>query len=795
MASTPVGISRNTRSKAKLLQTTMSVHTTTNDCNSADSKLKPTVRNVRNLKALRTHSSKELGISKNSASAQLSTPQVDLVKNASHSDVKYASRICQSPTHTVGDTTSSHKTSDTATSFKDNDEKEDRDASNSDADSDAHHSSSSSSSSRSSSSSDDERTCRVPRAVLAAAKNKIQFLEAELAQYKRLHFLSKADTLKTQGVDLCAYDIDMNVADVPFAPAFRGALDCPGDDRNTYVPSSSSEASDDSEHDSTSSHDEESSDVDHDASVAARTMERRRHQKFLTIRKKVRMALGRKLYHFQGLDVTLSQENAPLNAAVWTELQAMEISYAEFAACMELQWGVATPVIGPKRTDGSPVHAIQAEVAGNNANLPDTASLNRRVSTRLISHPVVVSHSAALPLPEKVAECIEENNTTCTELKESDHAIEIIQPPIVVVSITLNPDAVTMNAPVNSSVTQKITAVEDTPQREATEEAGKGEEGEEECKSSANSPPLAGKSKEEDNMSDDSPTYCDEDTSPQEWNMFALSQTYVLFRRIFEGQDVVAYEGITRSDKKHVVMKVCDINTKGKIPREVRLLHRAQSHPNICTLHAWHVFTKTNSYALVTDFVRNRGIPEDAFVHDHAIQKKYMSDILAGIQHLHKQGILYRDIKPSNVLWNDQDNCAKIIDFDIATLYQKNRLHRSIVGTDGYMAPEVLLIKFAKRKHLKLPYLGYGERVDVYGAGILLGQLLFDCSEKQVMDDDNLFCKGPAFLRKTAVLAAKGQCTRAHWLLVRMLHPLPSKRASIEEILSDEWFTHVGAAV
>ena len=57
-----------------------------------------------------------------------------------------------------------------------------------------------------------------------------------------------------------------------------------------------------------------------------------------------------------------------------------------------------------------------------------------------------------------------------------------------------------------------------------------------------------------------------------------------------------------------------------------------------------------------------------------------------------------------------------------------------MVGTDGHMSAEMLLIKHAKRRKLPLPYKGYGLEVDVYAAGMVLAQLLFGVSENDVAD-------------------------------------------------------------
>lgn len=99
-----------------------------------------------------------------------------------------------------------------------------------------------------------------------------------------------------------------------------------------------------------------------------------------------------------------------------------------------------------------------------------------------------------------------------------------------------------------------------------------------------------------------------------------------------------------------------------------------------------------------------------------------MTQALEGLSHLHKLGIMHRDIKLDNLMLASPNDIQslKIIDLGFAT-QERNRLNRC--GTPGYIAPEIFEID------------SYTELCDIYSLGavfhvLLSGQRMFEMNNK-----------------------------------------------------------------
>lgn len=92
--------------------------------------------------------------------------------------------------------------------------------------------------------------------------------------------------------------------------------------------------------------------------------------------------------------------------------------------------------------------------------------------------------------------------------------------------------------------------------------------------------------------------------------------------------------------------------------------------------------------------------------------KFYAAIIGLSLEYLHKKGIIYRDIKPENILL-DEDGYLKLIDFGMAKILKDDEITNSFCGTPEYLAPEIITGE------------GHNRMADWWSYGTLVYEMLF----------------------------------------------------------------------
>lgn len=169
---------------------------------------------------------------------------------------------------------------------------------------------------------------------------------------------------------------------------------------------------------------------------------------------------------------------------------------------------------------------------------------------------------------------------------------------------------------------------------------------------------------------------------------------YVLDRLIGKGAMGAVYEARHEILGRRVALKVllsshC-LNTESvaRFHREALVCARL-SHDNIVRLY--EAGNEGDVHYLATEFVEGETLKNLAGTPRINVPDKVRMflGLARGLQHAHGQGILHRDIKPTNVLV-DSSGRALLADFGLAKLIGSDSLTRegTLVGTVYYMSPE-----------------------------------------------------------------------------------------------------------
>jgi hypothetical protein len=150
--------------------------------------------------------------------------------------------------------------------------------------------------------------------------------------------------------------------------------------------------------------------------------------------------------------------------------------------------------------------------------------------------------------------------------------------------------------------------------------------------------------------------------------------------------------------------------------REARCAARLQ-HPNIVTIH--EVSTDEEPWFIVMEYVRGKSL--SSVIDCESCLKpvraaRIILEILAALANAHDEGIIHRDVKPSNVLLDGRTKTAKLADFGLARgVHDVMRCttEGGIVGTAWYIAPE--------QASGQRPLDG---RCDLFSAGVMLFEML-----------------------------------------------------------------------
>ncbi|XP_031664954.1 LOW QUALITY PROTEIN: hormonally up-regulated neu tumor-associated kinase homolog A [Oncorhynchus kisutch] len=258
---------------------------------------------------------------------------------------------------------------------------------------------------------------------------------------------------------------------------------------------------------------------------------------------------------------------------------------------------------------------------------------------------------------------------------------------------------------------------------------------------------------------------------------------YLIGRKLGEGSFAKVREGLHAMTGEKVAVKVIDKRKAKKdsyVTKNLRREGHIQQmirHPNITQL--LDILETENSYYLVMELCPGGNIMNriyDKKKLDERETQKYVRQLVMAVEHLHRAGVVHRDLKIENLLLDEQDS-IKLIDFGLsncAGILGYSDPFSTQCGSPAYAAPELL----SRKK--------YGPKVDVWSIGVnmyamLTGSLPF------TVEPFSLRALHQKMVDKDMNPLPPSLSTAAICLLKKLLEPDPAKRPNIHQVMVDSW--------
>ncbi|KAI4208031.1 MAG: hypothetical protein LQ346_000195 [Caloplaca aetnensis] len=179
------------------------------------------------------------------------------------------------------------------------------------------------------------------------------------------------------------------------------------------------------------------------------------------------------------------------------------------------------------------------------------------------------------------------------------------------------------------------------------------------------------------------------------------------------------------------------------------------------------------------------GVDETADPYDEELCRYWFRDLMLGIEYLHAQGVVHRDIKPDNCLLTE-DNVLKVVDFGVSEMFEKSSEMKTAksAGSPAFMPPELCVARHGDIS---------GKAADLWSMGVTLYCLRFG---KIPFERPGVLQLYDCIRNEPLSIGAGAQCSESlKDLITKLLEKDPTRRITMAELREHPWVTKNGEDV
>ncbi|KAI9818476.1 MAG: hypothetical protein M1827_000535 [Pycnora praestabilis] len=220
------------------------------------------------------------------------------------------------------------------------------------------------------------------------------------------------------------------------------------------------------------------------------------------------------------------------------------------------------------------------------------------------------------------------------------------------------------------------------------------------------------------------------------------------------------------------------------IKEEIAIMKKL-NHPNLVSLIEVLDDPNEDSLYMVLEMCKKGvimkvGLEEKSDPYDDESCRCWFRDMILGIEYLHAQGVVHRDIKPDNCLLTD-DDVLKIVDFGVSEMFEKTSemLTAKSAGSPAFLPPELCVARHGGIS---------GKAADIWSMGITLYCLRYGAipfEKPGVLDLYESIKSDPIQYGPECDPDFKD-------LISKLLEKDPSKRIHMEDLREHPWVTKQG---